>query len=291
MLLDGSSPGRLLHLPRLAAPLLSAFLCAACAQNGAELPALHLGESPASSHVETASLPPVTRPPSGPDIQAKPEVAALIREARALRTAGKKAEALTLLDKAPRADKDPILIGERGLIALELGQTDTAERLLAKALNPKAPDWRMLSAYGAALSANGKQSEAQAQFAKALTNAPDQPSILNNLALSFALEGRHQEAERILRQAAASTAAEPQAKQNLALILGLTGKVDEARQISEQALPPDSAKANVAFFEQISSGRPMQSRAEQPVEATAFRSASASRSDADRPIMQLGVPD
>jgi Flp pilus assembly protein TadD len=195
-----------------------------------------------------------------------------------------KSQALEHLDKAEGADKDLALIGERGLLALELGQVQKAVTLLASAQDPTKPDWRMQSAYGAALSAAGRQKEAQEQFSKALAAAPDQPSILNNLALSYALEGRHDEAEKTLRLAAAQSG-DPQARQNLALILGLKGKTGEARAITEATLPPEKAKENLAYFDKIS--RTRVSAADPADKAPAVRSASA---EADKPIMQLGVP-
>lgn len=264
----------------------TAILCAACAQDGSQLNSLQLSEPAPAAGIE-----PVTKAPlataSLPDIEVSPKVGAAIREARALRQSGKKAAALELLDKTAGADKDPVLVAERGLLALELGKLDKAEKLLARAQNASRPDWRLQSAYGAALSANGKQLDAQTQFAKALANAPDQPAILNNLALSYALDGKHDEAERVLRQAS-QVSNSPQAKQNLALILGLRGKTSEAKAIAEGALPPDKAKANVAYFEQLHGGGTSVSRADVPA-AQPVRAASFADPQADQPIMQLGT--
>jgi Flp pilus assembly protein TadD len=275
---------------------LAALLCAACAPGGAELGPLAMSD-PAGGGVAggvTAAKPltgaapnPVTpvKTASLPDIEVSAPVASAIRQARSLRASGKKAEALELLDKTAGSGKDPALLAERGLMALELGQVEKAEQLLARAQDPKRPDWRLQSAYGAALSANGRQKEAQQQFAKALTAAPDQPSILNNLALSFALEGNHDAAEKILRQASDRTG-DPQARQNLALILGLKGQVGEATAITVATLPPATAKENVAYFEKIGATRVS---AADPSSAPApVKSASVAT---DKPIMQLGIPD
>ena len=107
-----------------------------------------------------------------------------------------------MLDRAAAAKPgDRRLQLERGLLALELGDAATAEKLLRQAHDPKAPDWRLHSALGAALASRGKQQEAQVQLAKALALAPDQPSVLNNLALSYALDGKVAEAEQLLRKA------------------------------------------------------------------------------------------
>jgi Flp pilus assembly protein TadD len=284
---------RLRWRPVLAAGM-TALLCAACA--GGTVPGplglTSQGSDAAPGALATGSLtkedlpplaaaaPTLTAPPA--DMEVTPAVASAIRKARSLRTAGKKGEALELLDKTAGADKDIALIGERGLLALELGKVDKAVDLLGRAQNPKKPDWRLQSAYGAALSAAGRQKEAQDQFNKALAAAPGQPSILNNLALSYALDGRAAEAEKTLRQASASSS-DPQARQNLALILGLNGKAGEARAITEATLPPDTAKDNLAYFDRI--GRTRVSAAD-PSAAPPVRSASA-----DKPIMQLGPPE
>ncbi len=266
---------------RILLPAAAALLTGGCAQTGVETAGFQLAEPAAVAGQPAATK---TGAVATPDMAVKPEAAKAIKEARSLREAGKKAEALSFLEKVPDTDKDLALIGEKGMLALEIGQLAQAEKLLVKAQNPKAPDWRLQSALGSALSANGKQKEAQAQFAKALAQAPDHPAILNNLALSFALDGKHDEAERLLRQAS-SRATDPQAKQNLALILGLKGNVDEAKAVAETALPPDKAKANVAFFEKLKTGNQTFSKADPAVPAP-VRSASV---DDIRPIMQLGT--
>ena len=280
--------------PILAAGL-TGLVCAACAP-GSGIAPLSLTDPQAASEPGSLATNSITQqdlaPPTTPaakvavaDIEVSAPVAASIRKARDLRTAGKKAEALELLDKSAGADKDPALIGERGLLALELGQIDKSVALLARAQNPAKPDWRMQSAYGAALSAAGRQKEAQDQFSKALAAAPGQPSILNNLALSYALEGRKDEAENTLRQAAAQTG-DPQARQNLALVLGLNGKTGEASAITQSTLPPEKAKENLAYFEKL--GRTRVSEADGGAPLAPMKSASVT---ADKPIMQLGVPD
>ncbi|MBY0224936.1 MAG: tetratricopeptide repeat protein [Hyphomicrobium sp.] len=279
--------------PVLAAGL-TGLVCSACAGSGTAPLGLadpHVVSEPnslATGSITQQDLPPPTTPATKvavADIEVSAPVAASIRKARDLRAAGKKAEALELLDRSAGADTDRAIIGERGLLALELGQIDKSVALLARAQNPVKPDWRMQSAYGAALSAAGRQKEAQDQFSKALAAAPGQPSILNNLALSYALEGRKDEAETTLRQAAAQTG-DPQARQNLALVLGLNGKTGEASAITKSTLPPEKAKENLAYFEKL--GRTRVSEADGTATLPPMKSASIT---ADKPIMQLGVPD
>ena len=186
--------------------------------------------------------------------------------ARALRANGAKAEALAVLDTAGKARPDDRRIAlERGLLALELGETGKAETLLRRAHDPKAPDWRLHSALGATLASRGKQQEAQVQFAKALARAPDHPAILNNLALSYALDGKAEEAEKLLRRVQRSTPKDAQdagkVQQNLALVLGLRGKYEEARTVAQSALPAAKAGANVAYLEKLAADRATVARA------------------------------
>ena len=249
----------------------AACLMAGCAQNGLDVAAL--GE--VSAPVETGSLaaPPADRSATTSAAAADPGPGGLdhpaIVEARKLRLAGDRIKALAVLDQAAQKDpKHTALMKERGLVALEVGKVKQAEALLRKAFDPKAPDWRLHSALGSALAAQGKQAEAQLQFAKALEIVPDHPSVLNNLALSYALDGKHEEAERLLKRVTAAKGSEPKAQQNLALILGLKGKVGEAKRISEAVLPPEAARVNVSYLQSLGAGgeRARVSRAASPAE-------------------------
>ncbi len=193
-----------------------------------------------------------------------------------------------MLDRASAAKPaDRRLQLERGLLALELGDAAKAEKLLRQAHDPKAPDWRLHSALGAALASRGKQQEAQEQLAKALALAPDQPSVLNNLALSYALDGKAAQAEQLLRKAQRSTGATPQMQENLALVLGLRGRYDEAQSAGQAALPPAKAEQNVAYLRELGRARSAAAPAEAPA-GDAIRKASAA--SLPQPSYQLGGP-
>lgn len=157
-----------------------------------------------------------------------------------------------MLDKLVEASPgDKAVRKEHALVSLEIGQLAKAERLLAAQIDPKAPDWHIHSAYGAALAAQGKYRQAQAEFARALEIAPDHPAILNNQALAYALEGRRTDAERLLRRitdSRSSDARAGKAKQNLALLLGLEGRAEEARKMGESVLPPEQARSNAELL-------------------------------------------
>jgi Flp pilus assembly protein TadD len=202
---------------------------------------------------------------------------------RALRGAGARAEALAVLETCAGKAKDRTLTLERGLLTLELGQSEKAERLLRQADDPKAPDWRVASALGAALAARGKQHEAQTQFSKALALAPDHPSVLSNFALSLALDGKAEEAEALLRRARRSREAAPEVTQNLALVLGLRGRFEEAKSAASAALPAGKVSANLAYLKALTGAKTAQ--ADTGVQAGRLRDATGEAS------LQLGGPN
>lgn len=214
-----------------------------------------------------------------------------LAEARALRLSGDKAGAFAILEKAADSSpKDTAVLKERALLALELGQIAKAEQQLKALIDPKAPDWRILSGYGAALAASGKHQQAQLQFAKALELAPDHPAILNNLALSYALDGKSEDAERLLARAAQAgqkTAPGTQARQNLALIVGLKGRTDEAVKISSAVLPPAQARANADYLAKTASVEPVSERSESRGAGSGQRTAAFR--ETGESIMRLGA--
>lgn len=214
-----------------------------------------------------------------------------LAEARALRLSGDKAGALAILEKAAESSpKDTAVLKERALLTLELGQIAKAEQQLKSLIDPKAPDWRILSGYGAALAASGKHQQAQLQFAKALELAPDHPAILNNLALSYALDGKSEDAERLLARAAQTgqkSAPGAQARQNLALIVGLKGRTDEAVKISSAVLPPAQARANADYLSKSAGVEPVSERSEGRSGGSGQRTAALG--EASESVMRLGA--
>jgi Flp pilus assembly protein TadD len=273
-------------LPALAA----AVLLSACAGPSGAPDSASLGPGErASGPQRTTSAPAADLAPLAAAHNANPsDAAAALAYARGLRVSGAKKEALAVLDAAAAKASDRRLTLERGLLALDLGDTAKAEKLLRQAREAKTPDWRLHSALGSALASRGQQKEAQAEFSKALALAPDQPSVLNNLALSYALDGKTDEAEQLLRRAQRGGANGPQVQQNLALVLGLRGKYDEARTVAAASLPPAEANGNVAYLQTLASGKQATSSADaKPGTASARAKASASL---PQPSYQLGGP-
>jgi Flp pilus assembly protein TadD len=154
---------------------------------------------------------------------------------RVLKSAGKRNEALAVLDAASDANPAEMLIAvEQGLLALELGQSIKAEGALQKAALGPNRDWRVLSGLGIAASSQGNQKEAQRHFAKALELSPNNPAVLNNLAVSLILDRKVDQAEAALRRAAKAGAPRQQVGQNLALIKALKSEMETDVENSPQ---------------------------------------------------------
>jgi Flp pilus assembly protein TadD len=143
------------------------------------------------------------------------------------------------------------LASEYGRLALEMGQVNLADRLLAAADDHTKPDWRVVSARGTVNAKQGKYAEAIPHYERALNLAPDASSVLSNLAMAYAAGGRATEAEPLLRRAIEVDGSNAKLKQNLALVMGLQGKHDEAKQVDGQNLAQDAAKDNADVVRQM----------------------------------------
>jgi Flp pilus assembly protein TadD len=172
--------------------------------------------------------------------------------ARNLKAMGRKTEAFTVLQSAAQIHNDDKQIAaEYGRLAFEFDQTSLAAQLLAHADDPMRPDWRVISARGAALAKLGKFKEAVAHMERANTLAPEQASVQNNLALAYAMNGDPTKAESLLRKAVALDANNAKTRQNLAIVLGLQGKYDEATQVGATAVAADVARENTSLVRQM----------------------------------------
>lgn len=175
------------------------------------------GKSDGKTATKAASLPALAKAHAEkPD-----DRVAAITYARALKSAGKLRESVAILERLPDAQSKPLLI-ERGLMALEMGETARARELLAKTEPESNKDWRVLSALGVAEASSGNQSKAQGYFKKALQISPGNPVVQNNLALSLILEKKVTQGEALLKTAAGQGGARPTVGQNLALASALT---------------------------------------------------------------------
>ncbi len=179
-----------------------------------------------------------------------PEIA--IEYARVLRASGQRAQAVAVLQQASmQAPRNQAVLAEYGRALAEAGHYQQALEVMSKAHTPDQPDWRLLNAQGAVLDQMGNHAEARRYYETALKIAPAEPTILSNLGLSYALSKELVRAEQTLRRAVAQTGADIRVRQNLALVLGLQGKFAEAEKIAASDLPPDEARANVAYLREM----------------------------------------
>jgi Flp pilus assembly protein TadD len=175
-----------------------------------------------------------------------------LKYARNLKAMGEKRQAMAVLQQVSifhGNSRD--LASEYGRLALDLDQVQVAKRLLAMADDPTKPDWRVISARGAALAKEGNYNDAIPYFEKALTLSNNQPSVVSNLALAHAMNGEPNKAESMLRLAAASDSQSPRIRQNLALVLGLQGKYDEAKLVAARDIPITNANDNADYLRQV----------------------------------------
>lgn len=210
------------------------------------------------------------------------ELEPALNYARNLKAMGEKRRALSVLQQASiYHGQSRELASEYGRLALDLDQINVAKQLLAVADDPARPDWRVVSARGAALAKEGNYNDAIPYFQRALTLSPEQPSVMSNLALAYAMNGEPGKAESMLRQASATDSNSPRIRQNLALVLGLQGKYDEAKMVASRDIPMNNASENADYLRQVVKLEPqsMPNLAPQPWD-TQSKIAEASVADA-----------
>ena len=177
---------------------------------------------------------------------------AALAYAQNLKALGNKTEAFNILAQAAQTSPDnKELAAEYGRLALDLERVSLAAQLLEVADDPMRPDWRVVSARGAALAKLGRYKDAVQHLERAHMLAPDQVAVQNNLALAYAMNGDPVRAETMLRQAVARSGGTAKTKQNLALVLGLQGKYDEATQVGSSVVSADVARANTNVVRQM----------------------------------------
>jgi Flp pilus assembly protein TadD len=234
------------RLKRLAAPAVLSLTLALGACGGAgPFEFASLGQKPEKLTDEPASQTPQTELQKateywGKQVEKNPrDPQAAINYVRNLKALGAKQQAMTAIQQAHAANPaHKGVASEYGRLALEMDQVSVAEKLLAMADDPVAPDWKVISARGTVLAKQGRYREAIPQFERANALSPNQPSILNNLALAHAMNGQADKAEPMLRQAAADGSADPKVTQNLSLVLGLQGKHDDAKSVVVRTAAP-----------------------------------------------------
>jgi Flp pilus assembly protein TadD len=262
-----SASSRALRLAPTLAALTAALMLGACGQTlnpagGSDL--LSIGGSNPPQQVQTAQAAEPAGPADADDLQKATDywgkqysenprdLKTALSYGRNLKAMGEKRRALAVFQQAGVFHADSReLASEYGRLALDLDQVQVAKKLLAFADDPAKPDWRVISARGAAFAKEGSYNEAIPLFEKALSLAHNPPSVMSNLALAYAMNGEPKRAESMLRQAATSDNNSPRIRQNLALVLGLQGKYDEAKLVAARDMPMTNATDNADYLRQV----------------------------------------
>jgi Flp pilus assembly protein TadD len=177
---------------------------------------------------------------------------AAINYVRNLKALGAKEQAMAVIQQAYSINPSHRgIASEYGRLAVEQEQLSVAEKLLAQADDPVAPDWKVISARGTVMAKQGKYREAIPHFERALALAPGQPSLLNNLALAHAMDGHAEKAEPLLRQAQQNDQADPKVGYNLSLVLGLQGKSEDAKSVILKTAPVEYANDDTALVKAL----------------------------------------
>jgi len=182
---------------------------------------------------------------------------AAMRYGQALRANGQRAQAVSVFEQATLNNPgNKTLMAGYGRALADVGSFERAFEVLGSAHSPTNPDWRILSAQGAALDQMARHDEARRYYNNALKIRPEEPSVLSNLGLSYMLSKDLPQAEATLRRAQQGRGnVDPRVRQNLGLVVGLQGRFGEAETIVRADLPPDEAAANVAYLKQMLNNR------------------------------------
>ncbi|MFB9267397.1 tetratricopeptide repeat protein [Bradyrhizobium erythrophlei] len=186
-------------------------------------------------------------------VRANPKDAdAALQYAKGLRATGQRAQAVAVLEQATLAQPgNKALIAGYGRALADNGNFQQAFEVLGRAHTPEDPDWRILSAQGAALDQLDRHEEARQYYASALKIVPDEPSVLSNLGLSYLLAKDLPKAEDALRRARERAPGDMRVRTNLAVVIGLQGRQSEAETIMKADLPPQEGAANVAALKKL----------------------------------------
>jgi Flp pilus assembly protein TadD len=138
-----------------------------------------------------------------------------------------------------------------GLGLLANRQNNEAVMALTKAVALGVSDTTIYNGLGIAYDSLNRFDLAAKAYSDGLKLNPNDSSILSNLGLSYALAGNLPLAEATLRRASNAYDAPIQARQNLAVIIGLQGRLAEAEVIASQDLPPEAARANIAYIREM----------------------------------------
>lgn len=146
---------------------------------------------------------------------------------------------------------DATVVAEVGKVRLASGQLPNAVALLQRAVDLDPADWKSRSALGVAYDRQGDSVKAEESYRAALGISPNNPVVLNNLALSRVLANDLAGARELLQRAVDSSRADVRVRQNLALLYALSGNMAQAEALTFQDLPPDLARATLAYYREL----------------------------------------
>lgn len=260
---SSSSQGRVAAARALVVAGLALSL-GACSQSAGEMLSGALTPPEAQTHVVTSAAPSQSELEKATEHWGKEHAKsprdgkAAINYAMNLKAMDRKPEALAVMQSSyvyNAQNRD--YLSEFGRLALDQGHAPLAQQLLERADDPAKPDWKIISARGAALAKQGKYKEAIPFFERAHLLVPKQASVMSNLALAYTMDGQANRAEPLLRLAAAADEGDPRVRQNLALVLRLQGKAGEA---SRAAVGSDYQPMLAAPVSVVSNPQPQPAR-------------------------------
>jgi Tfp pilus assembly protein PilF len=156
-------------------------------------------------------------------------------------------DSYTLFSHALKATDDNWLAHNNlGLVLVEQGKTQEAEKHYRQALRLMPEYYEAHSNLGLLLARQGKGEEAVAHYKKALAIHPGYAAAHNNLGMLFAEQGKIKEAEEHYRQALRGSPEYYAAHNNLGILLSQQGKYEEAvaHYLKALAINPDYADAH-----------------------------------------------
>jgi tetratricopeptide (TPR) repeat protein len=164
-----------------------------------------------------------------------------LTEARILREAGDREEALNVLDRAVTEFPASVaVLYSRSLLAAELGRVDVAEKDLRTIIAAQPENAAALNALGYTLADQTERfEEAEALIRQAYILQPEEPSIVDSMGWIAYRQGRMAEAEEFLAKAWGLDR-NPEIAAHLGEVLWVIGKQDEARRIWRQGADVDA---------------------------------------------------
>ena len=171
-----------------------------------------------------------------------------IRQAQALRLAGKYPEAIKYLSQLMLvASDDPRVVSEYGKTLAAMGRASEAMNFLTRAQEQQSGDWTIYSALGVAYDELGNEKDAQINYERALALKPGEPSVLSNFALSRLLAKDMDNARKLAAQAetANATLKDEEITRNIAMIRSI---VPEPNAGVAANVPPAAPVARPTAF-------------------------------------------